>query len=180
MKAVTARANPGSLIELDQCQQCGGIWCDKWELFPIQAQEAERMEPVNQELLRSLQPTKKKQRLYCPRCTAPLAKPQDPLLGPDLQLQRCLKCDGIWLNRGQFTTYKRHQKKVREEKMGAEAIVGRIEEYYDDPRHWIVTGTRGMFAYPRGVEESPETIEKTIGGAFRIVLQTLVRMALGI
>ena len=51
MKPVTARANPGSLIELDQCDQCGGIWCDKWELFPIQADEAARLEPADQELL---------------------------------------------------------------------------------------------------------------------------------
>jgi Zn-finger nucleic acid-binding protein len=52
MKPVTARANPGSLIELDQCGQCGGIWCDKWELFPIQADESARLEPADQELLR--------------------------------------------------------------------------------------------------------------------------------
>lgn len=32
MNSVAVRANPGSLIELDQCAQCGGIWCDKWEL----------------------------------------------------------------------------------------------------------------------------------------------------
>ena len=51
MKPVTARANPGSLIELDQCDHCGGIWCDKWELFPIQADEAARLEPADQELL---------------------------------------------------------------------------------------------------------------------------------
>ena len=35
MRQVTARANPGSLIQLDQCAECGDIWCDKWELFPI-------------------------------------------------------------------------------------------------------------------------------------------------
>jgi Zn-finger nucleic acid-binding protein len=177
---VTARANPGSLIELDQCQQCGGIWCDKWELFPIQAGEAERLEPVNQELLSSPPARRKKRKLYCPRCTAPLAKPHDPLFGPEIQFERCLKCDGIWLKRGQLTTYKRRQQKIREEKMGAEAMVGRLAEYYNDPKQWVVTGTQGMFAYPRGVEEGSETVEKTLGGAFRIVLQTLVRMALGI
>jgi hypothetical protein len=52
MKPVTARANPGSLIELDQCGQCGGIWCDKWELFPIEADEAAHLELADQELLR--------------------------------------------------------------------------------------------------------------------------------
>lgn len=46
MRQVTARANPGSLIQLDQCAECGGIWCDKWELFPIQTDEATRLEQV--------------------------------------------------------------------------------------------------------------------------------------
>lgn len=179
MNEVTARANPGSLIQLDQCHECGGIWCDKWELFPIQPEEAERLEPVDQELLRTPRRAQKK-KLYCPRCTAQLAAPKDPLLGPDLQLRRCPKCDGIWLNRGQFTNYKRHQKKVREEKLGPEAVAGRIEEVYHNPKYWVVTGTKGMFAYPQGVDESKETIDNTVGGAFKIVLQSLVRMVLGI
>jgi Zn-finger nucleic acid-binding protein len=180
MKAVTARANPGSLIQLDQCPQCGGIWCDKWELFPIQADEAARLEPVNQELLRSLRRIEKR-KLYCPRCTASLAAPREPLLGPDLQLRRCPKCDGIWLNRGQFSKYKHHQKRIREEKLGTEAIVRKVEEIYQDPKHWVVTGTKGMFAHPRGMEEeSNETLENTMRGGLSLVLQTLVRMAVGI
>jgi Zn-finger nucleic acid-binding protein len=180
MNEVTARANPGSLIQLDQCGQCGGIWCDKWELFPIQPDEGTRLEPVDQELLRSIQPSEKK-KLYCPRCTAALATPREPLLSPDLQLRRCPKCDGIWLNRGQFSKYKRHQKRVREEKLGPEAIVAKIDEMYQDPKHWIVTGTKGMFAYPGGVEEeSKESIENTFRGGFKIALQALVRLVLGI
>jgi Zn-finger nucleic acid-binding protein len=180
MNAVTARANPGSLIQLDQCRQCGGMWCDKWELFPIQPDEAARLEPVDQELLRSIQPSAKK-RLYCPRCTAALTAPKEPLLSPDLQLRRCPKCDGIWLNRGQFSNYKRHQRRVREEKLEPDAIVGKIDEIYHDPKHWVVTGTQGMFAYPRGMEEeNTEAVENTVSGGFKIVLQTLVRMLLGI
>jgi Zn-finger nucleic acid-binding protein len=94
MRQVTARANPGSLIQLDQCAECGGIWCDKWELFPIQTDEATRLEQVDQELLRSTQ-TVKKEILYCPRCTARLATLGDPFLDSEIQLQRCPKCDGI-------------------------------------------------------------------------------------
>jgi hypothetical protein len=40
MRQVTARANPGSLIQLEQCAECGGIWCDKWELFPGRSETA--------------------------------------------------------------------------------------------------------------------------------------------
>jgi Zn-finger nucleic acid-binding protein len=109
MKPVTARANPGSLIELDQCGQCGGIWCDKWELFPIQADESARLEPADQELLRVPLASVKKE-LFCSRCTARMSAINEPSLGADVQFQRCLKCDAIWLNRGQFTRYKNHQK----------------------------------------------------------------------
>ena len=179
MNEVTARANPGSLIQLDQCAQCGGIWCDKWELFPIHPDETAKLEPVDEEQLRSPQPLEKKT-LYCPRCTAKLATPKDPFLGPDIQLDRCPKCDGIWLNRGQFTRFKRHQKKVRGDKMGPEAAFGKLEEAYQNPKLWVVTGTRGMFAYPQGIDESKEVVDNTLSGAVKLVLQTLVRMVLGV
>jgi hypothetical protein len=54
MNEVTARANPGSLIQLDQCAQCGGIWCDKWELFPIDPDQASRLDFVDEKLLSTL------------------------------------------------------------------------------------------------------------------------------
>ncbi len=47
MKQVSARADPGRLIVLDQCARCGGVWCDKWELFPIAPEEAKRIDPLS-------------------------------------------------------------------------------------------------------------------------------------
>jgi Zn-finger nucleic acid-binding protein len=52
MTEVVVRGNPGSLIQLDQCQKCGGIWCDKWELFPVDFSEADRLEPMDEKRLR--------------------------------------------------------------------------------------------------------------------------------
>ena len=179
MRQVTARANPGSLIQLDQCAECGDIWCNKWELFPIQTDEATRLEQVDQKLLRSTQ-TVKKEILYCPRCTARLATLGDPLLDSEIQLQRCPKCDGIWLNRGQFSRYKNFQKRTRSEKMSAATLVEKLPDVYQDPKSWVVTGTQGMFAYPKGIADSDATIGNTLGGAFKIVLQVLMRMVLGI
>ena len=66
MNPVTAKANPGTLIQLDQCGQCGGIWCDKWELFPIDPDEAERVDAVDEKLLTNLV-TPAAKTLYCPR-----------------------------------------------------------------------------------------------------------------
>lgn len=180
MNEVTAHANPGQLIILDQCPKCGGIWCDKWELFPIQAEEAARLEPADEGLLRELQPIDDKRQLYCPRCTALLLFAKDSALPPDIQFRRCLKCDGIWLNRGEFTKYKAAQQKVRDNKMGQTRLAGKLTEMVQDPKSWVVTGTKGMFAYPRGEEESNDTIQDTVKNAAKLVLQTLARMLIGV
>jgi Zn-finger nucleic acid-binding protein len=180
MREVTAHANPGQLIILDQCSKCGGIWCDKWELFPIQADEASRLERADDQLLREPQPIDNKKTLYCPRCTAPLLAGKDPALSPDLQLRRCLKCDGIWLNRGQFTRFKAEQQRVRADKMDETKLAGKLTEVMQDPDSWVVTGTKGMFAYPRGEEESNETIRDSAKNATKLVLQTLARMLIGV
>lgn len=179
MKPVTAKANPGTLIQLDQCGQCGGIWCDKWELFPIDPDEAERLDSVNEKLLAAPAEAAAKT-LYCPRCTAKLDSCRDPLLPQDLQLKRCWRCDGIWLNRGEFMRYKKLQSKTRKEKLGAEAIVRKIPEVYQNPKSWVVAGTGGMFAVPRAAAEDTPTLRETLGGAAPLILQTLVRLALGI
>jgi Zn-finger nucleic acid-binding protein len=174
MKAVTARANPGSLIELDQCGECGGIWCDKWELFPIQADEAARLEPANQELLRVPVALVKKE-LFCPRCTARMSTVNESPLGADVQFQRCFKCDAIWLNRGQFTRYKKHQEKVRRKNLDAKTTTKKLAKTDGDEKSWVVTGTKGMFAYPGG-EETIKTGTDSLTKTVEMVLDKLLRM----
>jgi len=174
MKPVTARANPGSLIELDQCGQCGGIWCDKWELFPIQADEAARLEPADQEPIHMPLGLMKKE-LFCPRCTARMSAVKESSLGPDVQFQRCFKCDAIWLNRGQFTRYKNHQEKVRSKNMGAKTTGKKLTKTDGDEKSSVVTGTKGMFAYPPG-EETIKTGTDSLTNIAETVLQKLLRM----
>ena len=119
MNQVKVHANPGQLIMLDQCGKCGGIWCDKWELFPVDPEEAERIDPLDESLLKDRTALTQRQ-LYCPRCTAELQVFAEPILPKEIQLQRCGRCDGIWLNRGQFRRYKEFQKRTRVEKLGTE------------------------------------------------------------
>jgi Zn-finger nucleic acid-binding protein len=178
MVEVTTRATPGTLIQLDQCRQCGGIWCDKWELFPLDAEEAATLDPVDEGLLRDpAQPAKKT--LYCPRCADELAIFADPILPKDIELRRCRHCDGLWLNRGQFRRYKEYQKGTRLKRMSGAKAVAKLPEVYADPKSWIVTGTNGIFAYPRPPEESEDAVERSAKGAAKLVLQSLARMLLG-
>ena len=179
MNQVTVRANPGSLIQLDQCQRCGGVWCDKWELFPIDPDEAERLDSLDKKLLVALTERVPKT-LYCPRCTSKLARLKEPLLPEEIVLQRCSRCEGIWLNRGELTHYKSYQKNTRLKKMGVDAVIHKLPEIYQDPKSWVLTGTKGMFAYPQGLEAGDDTRGASVRGAFKLILQTLVRMALGI
>ena len=179
MAEVAARATPGILIQLDQCKQCGGIWCDKWELFPLDSAEAEKLDPVDENLLRnSVLPTKKT--LYCPRCADELAVFADPILPKEIQLQRCRHCDGLWLNRGQFRRYKEYQRSTRHKKMGAAKIAAKLPQVYADPKSWVVTGTRGIFAYPRGTGENEELADGSLKGTAKLALRSLVRMILGV
>ena len=177
MKEVSARANPGTLIILDQCGKCGGIWCDKWELFPVGPEEAGRLDPLDENLLQTPVPLEEKT-LYCPRCRDRLRVFQDPLLPSDIHLQRCRRCDGIWLNRGQFNRFKQFQKKTREEKLGPEETLRKLVHAYQNPESWVTTGVRGIYAYPQAEAESDPWPSLTLKGALSLILQTLLRLVL--
>ena len=99
MDQVTAHARSGYCLLLDQCRRCGGIWCDRWELYPLDAAEAARLDPFDESRLQS--PAEASQGPgRCPRCTTPLRPFRDPALPPDARIERCPVCDGMWLNRG--------------------------------------------------------------------------------
>ena len=179
MTQVTARANPGTLIQLDQCGKCGGIWCDKWELFPIDPDDAKRVDTVDRARLATLVELPPRE-LYCPRCTARLQECKDPALPVDLLFERCLRCEGIWLNRGELIRYKDHQRKIQLKNLGASAIVQKIPEVYENPKSWVVKGTQGMMAYPRMVDDAAEEIKPAGSAVAGTILQALVRAALGL
>jgi Zn-finger nucleic acid-binding protein len=150
-------------------------------LFPVDPYEAERVDAkdaVDKSLLAALA-TLTRRSLYCPRCTAPLQLCKDPVLPADLLFERCLRCEGIWLNRGQMRRYKDHQKRVQLKKLGADAIIQKIPQVYENPESWVVKGTQGMMAYPRMVDDSAEELKPGLGGVVVTILQTLVRAALG-
>ena len=90
-----------------------------------------------------------------------------------------LPCEGIWLNRGQFRRYKQFQKQTRTRNLGAASAVAKLPALYQNPKSWIVTGTQGIFAYPRG-EEPEDVVEKSISAAGKVILQSLLRLALGV
>lgn len=104
LKPVAARTRTGYLIALDQCQQCGGLWCDRFELFPIAADAVNALDPVDQPALWAPVASVKRD-LKCPRCRTALRRFQDPLIPGDARIERCIACEGLWLNRGELRRF---------------------------------------------------------------------------
>lgn len=109
LKEVYAEANYGRYLLLDQCKDCGGIWFDRWELYFLKDNEACRLDPVDSERLSTLLPFKKGPGL-CPRCEIDLEGFQDPNLPEDTRIERCPRCNGLWLKRGELKRYANHKK----------------------------------------------------------------------
>ena len=132
LREVGARARSGYLLALDQCEKCGGIWCDRWELFPIAPSEAARLDPVDDDHLRTPVPIPEAPG-RCPRCAVALYRFRDPLLPPDACIERCRVCEGMWLNRGELSRVK--QRAASNERPRA-ADVDRIVEAYGRKAAW--------------------------------------------
>jgi Zn-finger nucleic acid-binding protein len=105
LNEVKAEAITGYLIVLDQCPGCGGIWCDRWELYPITAAAAEQLDAVDRMALQ--QPNQAADcQLECPRCRARLFRFRDPAIPADARIERCPNCDGMWFNRGELRRFR--------------------------------------------------------------------------
>jgi len=113
LKEVYAEAHYGRYLLLDQCTDCGGIWFDSWELYYLNEGEANRLDSVDQEKLLALTSFKKGSD-QCPRCQSDLEPFHDPNLPKDAKIERCPKCNGLWLNRGELHRYADYKAGLRE------------------------------------------------------------------
>ena len=120
LKGVYAEANYGRYLLLDQCPDCGGIWFDSWELYYLKNEEADRLDPVDRGKLLSLASFRKGSG-ECPRCALDLEPFHDPVLPKDARIERCSKCNGLWLNRGELHHYADHKSGLREKQEGRPA-----------------------------------------------------------
>jgi Zn-finger nucleic acid-binding protein len=111
MHQVTIVSHYGGPIIVDQCEQCGGIWFDESELFRAKQGEAEKIEVLNTEMLRTPS-TIENSTLFCPRDEAAMQQFTDKYFPQDIILVRCPSCHGIWLNRGIFTKYQQFRQEL--------------------------------------------------------------------
>jgi Zn-finger nucleic acid-binding protein len=124
MRPVSAPAITGYLIALDQCPQCGGIWCDRWEMYPLTAVAAVQLDSVDLETLRQAVGAAPAQ-LECPRCRARMLRFHDASVTADARIERCPNCDGMWFNRGELRRFKEHARGVADRATAGSAETSR-------------------------------------------------------
>ena len=105
---VRAEANYGRVLLLDQCADCGGVWFDRWELYFALPVSLLTLREMDWATFHAANPSKKGGG-ECPRCARPFTPFTDPMLPEDAEIDRCARCNGLWLNRGGLEKYARHK-----------------------------------------------------------------------
>ncbi len=104
MHQVKICSHYGQPVILEQCSRCGGIWFDESELFMAKHGEAEKIELLDTEVLRT--PLEIREAIRkCPRDNMELFRFKDRYFPKGIILERCHSCGGIWLNRGDFSRF---------------------------------------------------------------------------
>jgi Zn-finger nucleic acid-binding protein len=105
----------GQPILLEQCKECGGIWFDEMKLFSARNGEAERIEVFDSKNLWT--PTSMVKRIRrCPLDQTELFRFKDRYFLKGIILERCPSCNGIWLNRGDFTRFQHTRQELKRPK----------------------------------------------------------------
>jgi Zn-finger nucleic acid-binding protein len=102
-------------ILLEQCKECGGIWFDAMKLFSARNGEAEKIEVFDSKILWT--PTNVVNRIRrCPLDQSELFRFKDRYFLKGVILERCPSCNGIWLNRGDFTKFQHARQELKRPK----------------------------------------------------------------
>ncbi len=85
-------------IEIDQCPKCSGIWCDPGEYEKLlKIKNSEKL------LDRSKKVEEHNDKVgFCPRCGGQKYMVQVSSVNPRIKIDKCVKCNGLWLDGGEF------------------------------------------------------------------------------
>jgi Zn-finger nucleic acid-binding protein len=90
-------------IEVDRCQDCAGIWFDRLEAEQLkQIKGSERVDVGT-----SAESKRQPKTSSCPKCRQPMLRMLD-IDKHAIWYEKCPRCQGIWLEAGQFTRYKQN------------------------------------------------------------------------
>ena len=103
LRPVNAHDRQGVAVALDQCDVCGGVWFDRFELFRVDKAEAGGLDKLDKNRLRY--PLGAHEKPLCPRCGRPLQAFHDANIPGNIQLLFCGGCEGFWVNHGALAGY---------------------------------------------------------------------------
>ncbi len=94
-----SRAINGFGVVIDYCGSCQGMWFDRGEILSYSRKPMELAKIMAEDLLGA-----KSGDRICPRCRG--AMEQGGLIKPELEVDRCRGCGGIWLDSGELSELK--------------------------------------------------------------------------
>lgn len=110
MHTVRAVSTYGAQVVLEQCDRCGGLWCDDLEAYRVKIGEAENIEKVDAGKLRR-STVFAERGLRCPKDKEILIQFRDLNFPKELDIESCPTCGGFWFNRGEFAEFQEERKK---------------------------------------------------------------------
>ena len=112
MHQVRISSHYGRSLVLGQCAKCGGIWFDHLELYEAKQGEAQKIEVIDLDKLAQLK--KLNQALHCPKDKTSLKTLDTKNILKDLDVETCPKCNGVWVDRGEFQSFQKAREKKKE------------------------------------------------------------------
>lgn len=95
-------------IEIDRCQQCGGIWFDSQEAETLRKiKGSDKLDLGQTEISDRFNFTEEE--IHCPRCQQQMIRMLD-MDRYNLWYEKCLNCGGVWLDAGEFKQFKQNFK----------------------------------------------------------------------
>ena len=196
LREVCASGHYGMKIKLDQCPNCGGIWFENLELYSVSKKDIERIEKIDLEKLQENSCLGRGNNL-CPKCRRGLKIFHDSNLPPQMEIEHCHGCGGVWMNRGETIDFKKWQKKKieraksqsKEDRELEESIkklldtgrdsnfktLGRMGKFFSTPMNsWTLRSLK----YPKGYSKKEIGKAERVAGTATEILMILLKLFL--
>lgn len=92
-------------IEIDRCDQCGGLWFDMLELDRLRKQKGSAQLDTGD--ARAAADHNRQTKVECPRCHTPMI-PMVDLQQSHIWYESCSVCYGKWFDAGEFKDLSEH------------------------------------------------------------------------
>ena len=164
---------PTGLIKYERvpiwnCGTCGGHWLTHAKLDVILARREVVMPgPVKQKMIEIADASNRRDELWCMACGRAMVKEQFKRW-PSIQLDRCTKCNGLWLDRGELEKCQIYWEHMQDHPESREANVAERIAILDT--RWAERKARLQDAVEeaRVVSYSPDAPRSLLGAFFAL------------